>query len=85
MDISNFVDNVHTLSDLELATLLCLVAKEHCLFETADELVDDLASELALVCICQCRQGHGLTTDPDRYGSLRPQLCCPVGRGLEFD
>jgi hypothetical protein len=49
MDISDFVDNVQDLSDLELATLLCLIAKEHCLFETADEFLDDLASELALV------------------------------------
>lgn len=49
MDVSNFLENVQDLSDLELATLLCLVAKEHCLVETADELVDDLASELALI------------------------------------
>ena len=51
MDVSDFVDNVQDLSDLELATLLCLLAKEHCIFETADELIDDLASELALVCV----------------------------------
>lgn len=50
MDISHFVDNVQNLSDLELATLLCLISKEHCLFETEDVLIDDLASELALVC-----------------------------------
>jgi hypothetical protein len=57
MDISDFVDNVQDLSDLELATLLCLIAKEHCIFETADELIDDLASELALVCIYKPSEG----------------------------
>lgn len=58
MDVSNFVDNVQDLSDLELATLLCLIAKEHCLFEIADELIDDLASELALVCGCKHPRGR---------------------------
>jgi hypothetical protein len=52
MDFSDFVNNVQDLSDLELATLLCLIAKEHCIFETSDELIDDLASELALVRAC---------------------------------
>lgn len=57
MDVSNFVDSVQDLSDLELATLLCLIAKEHCIFETADELIDDLASELALVCVYKPCEG----------------------------
>jgi hypothetical protein len=49
MDFQHLIDRVPDLSDLELATLLCLVAKQHCIIETADELIDDLASELALV------------------------------------
>ena len=49
MNYQQFIDIVQDLSDLELATLLCLVAKEHCLIEANDELIDDLAAELALV------------------------------------
>ncbi len=49
MDIQDFVDNVPNLSDLELAILLSLIAKEHCLVYTEDDLVDALASELALI------------------------------------
>jgi hypothetical protein len=50
MDIPRLVERVQNLSDLELATLLCLIAKQHCCIEVEDELVDDLAQELALVC-----------------------------------
>ena len=50
MEISKLVERVQNLSDLELATLLCLIAKQHCCIEVEDELVDDLAHELALVC-----------------------------------
>ena len=49
MDFQHLINRVPDLSDLELATLLCLVAKQHCIVETVDELIDDLASELALV------------------------------------
>ena len=49
MELQYFVDHVQDLSDLELAMLLCLIAKQHCLVETPDDLIDDLASELALV------------------------------------
>ena len=44
-----FLDHVEDLTDLELAVLLSLVAQQHCLVMTTDELLDDLASELALV------------------------------------
>ncbi|KAH8891354.1 hypothetical protein GQ53DRAFT_746872 [Thozetella sp. PMI_491] len=40
---------VHQLSDLELAALLCLIAREHCLISTAPDAVDDLVQELTLV------------------------------------
>jgi hypothetical protein len=53
MEIHKLVERVQSLSDLELATLLCLIAKQHCCIEVEDDLVDDLAHELALVCSVQ--------------------------------
>ncbi len=44
-----FLDQVDDLTDLELAVLLSLIAQHHCIVETSDHLLDDLASELALV------------------------------------
>jgi hypothetical protein len=44
-----FLEHVEDLTDLELAVLLCLVAQHHCMMVTTDNLLDDLASELALV------------------------------------
>jgi hypothetical protein len=81
MDVSDFVDHVQDLSDLELATLLCLIAKEHCLFETADALIDDLASELALVSRSLLSENHNLTVK-DRLGGIWPQLCRALGGGF---
>ena len=52
MDLEAIVGKVQNLSDLELATLLCLIARQHCLIETEEDFVDDVAQELALV-------GHG--------------------------
>lgn len=49
MNLQNLAETAQDLSDLELATLLCLVAKQHCLVETEEDIVDDLAQELALV------------------------------------
>ncbi|KAL2023929.1 hypothetical protein VTK56DRAFT_706 [Thermocarpiscus australiensis] len=43
------LDKVQSLSDLELASLLCLVAREHCLISTEPDSVDDLAEELRLI------------------------------------
>ncbi|KAK4203342.1 hypothetical protein QBC40DRAFT_318038 [Triangularia verruculosa] len=43
------LDKIQSLSDLELATLLCLVAREHCLIGTLPDYVDELAEELRLV------------------------------------
>ena len=45
----NFEDIARRLSDLEVAILVCLVAREHCLIETTSSSIDDLAKELALV------------------------------------
>jgi len=86
MDISDFVDNVQDLSDLELATLLCLIAKEHCLFETADEFMDDLASELALVCYPSniSDLSRASLTILDRLRGVRPQVRCAFCRGLRL-
>ncbi|RMZ90379.1 hypothetical protein DV736_g2419, partial [Chaetothyriales sp. CBS 134916] len=49
MDVQEFVTYVPKLSDLELAVLLSLIARQHCLVYTQDDLVDNLASELALI------------------------------------
>ena len=49
MEVQHFVDHAQDLSDLELATLLCLIAKQHCLIETPDDAVVDLVAELVLV------------------------------------
>ena len=49
MDLQDFVDNVPNLTDLELAVLLSLIANEHCLVHSDDDLLEPLASELALI------------------------------------
>ena len=49
MDVQEFVESIPNLSDLELAVLLSLIAKQHCLVSTEDNLIDALASELALI------------------------------------
>jgi hypothetical protein len=51
MDDSSIADIARQLSDLEVALFLCLVAREHCLIETTSHCINDLAKELALVCI----------------------------------
>lgn len=43
------ISKVQDLSDLELATLICLVAQEHCIIDTEPDALDDLAQELELV------------------------------------
>ncbi|KAK0638680.1 hypothetical protein B0T16DRAFT_359704 [Cercophora newfieldiana] len=40
---------VHDLNDLELAALLSLIAREHCLISTSPEAVDELTEELRLI------------------------------------
>jgi hypothetical protein len=43
------LEKVHNLSDLELAALLCLVAREHCIISTSEDTLDELVEELQLV------------------------------------
>lgn len=50
MDDLSVDDIALQLSDLEIALLLCLVAREHCLIETTEDSIHDVAKELALVC-----------------------------------
>ncbi|KAK4147160.1 uncharacterized protein C8A04DRAFT_24956 [Dichotomopilus funicola] len=49
MASEQLLDKIHTLSDLELAALLCLIAREHCLISTEPDSIDELAEELRLV------------------------------------
>lgn len=46
----DLLDKVHSLSDLELAVLLCLINREHVLISTPPAAIDDLVQELQLVC-----------------------------------
>ncbi|KAL7937176.1 hypothetical protein V8C35DRAFT_294966 [Trichoderma chlorosporum] len=45
----DLLEKVHSLSDLELAVLLCLVNREHVLISTPPAAIDDLVQELQLV------------------------------------
>ncbi|OAA75747.1 hypothetical protein LEL_07735 [Akanthomyces lecanii RCEF 1005] len=46
---NGLIDKVHDLSDLELAVLLCLISREHCLISTPASAIDDLVLELQLI------------------------------------
>ena len=41
---------IQELEDLELAILICLIAKEHCIFSTDNQSKHDLRDELRLIC-----------------------------------
>lgn len=43
------LNKIQDLSDLELATLLCLTNKEHCIIDTHPGALDETVSELRLV------------------------------------
>ncbi|PGH27680.1 hypothetical protein AJ80_00695 [Polytolypa hystricis UAMH7299] len=49
MEFPGLFDRIEDLSDLEIAILLCLVAKEHCIIDTQRDVLDDLETELRLV------------------------------------
>ncbi|RMJ22318.1 hypothetical protein PHISP_06815 [Aspergillus sp. HF37] len=49
MDISAVADLAPDLSGLEVALLLSLSAREHCLIETTEDAIHDVARELALI------------------------------------
>lgn len=42
-------DKIDTLTDLEIAVLIPLIAQQHCIVDTAASALDDLEDELALV------------------------------------
>ncbi|KAG9237715.1 hypothetical protein BJ875DRAFT_438141 [Amylocarpus encephaloides] len=45
----SLIGKIHELGDLELAALICLVAKEHCIIDTEPDAIDELVDELELV------------------------------------
>ncbi|CAG8956603.1 hypothetical protein HYFRA_00011914 [Hymenoscyphus fraxineus] len=45
----SLIGKIHDLSDLELAALICLVTKEHCIIDTEPDALDELVDELELV------------------------------------
>ncbi|KAA6408637.1 MAG: hypothetical protein FRX48_07719 [Lasallia pustulata] len=49
MDPQSLVERVQELADVELATLLCLVAGQHCIIQTEPGGLDSLEQELQLV------------------------------------
>lgn len=49
MDISTVANLAPDLSSLEVAVLLSLASREHCLIETTEDAIHDVAKELALV------------------------------------
>ncbi|KAF1990021.1 hypothetical protein K402DRAFT_444535 [Aulographum hederae CBS 113979] len=55
---SRITDKVQSLSDIELAALLCLVADQHCILESEADALDELEEELKLI----CRNTFGLTS-----------------------
>lgn len=68
---------IHSLSDLELAALICLVAEEHCIIDTEPEALDDLVHELSLVSTNPLHYCQAASTDssPGLYQGLWALLC----------
>lgn len=56
-------DRIHELTDLELAALLSLINREHCLISTPDHAVDGLVAELQLVRLENHIQDHIVPTE----------------------
>ena len=50
MDNTQLFQKAQQLSDLELSILVCLMGGESCIIEAPEELLDELAIELRLVC-----------------------------------
>lgn len=48
-DEEDLLERVHGLSDIELAALLSLVTREHCIISTPEDSLDDLIEELQLI------------------------------------
>ena len=49
MEAPNVIDKIHEFNDLELAALLCLIANEHCIISTSNDVLNELEKELQLV------------------------------------
>jgi len=49
MDANQISAKVQDLSDVELAFLICVIAKQHCLIQTNEESLDELEEELQLI------------------------------------
>ncbi|KAL2838826.1 hypothetical protein BJY01DRAFT_219760 [Aspergillus pseudoustus] len=74
-DTGEIASLAHELSDLELALLLSLGGQEHCLIETEDVSINDIAAELALICshtydleytVVECSESTSLEEFRDR-------------------
>lgn len=50
MEGPGLVEKTRQLTDLELAILLSLMADQHCIIETHEDVIDRLGDELELVC-----------------------------------
>ena len=50
VEVSELVERVQELTDIELAILLSLVADQHCIIQTEREALGSLEQEIQLVC-----------------------------------
>lgn len=51
MAAEGLLEKVQSLTDLELAMLVSLMGKEHCIIESTTEALESLEAELQLVCL----------------------------------
>lgn len=61
MEDGELHEKLEELTDLEIAILLSLVAKQHCIIDTEEDAIDDLEKELRLVCAISESSGKELT------------------------
>ncbi|KKY21137.1 hypothetical protein UCRPC4_g03833 [Phaeomoniella chlamydospora] len=64
MTVDRLLDQVEDMSDLELAVLLSLITKEHCVIEADEISLDDLARELRIV--GELRMANQYPADPQQ-------------------
>lgn len=57
---NHIVQKIQSLGDLEIATLICLIADQHCIIETEQEHIDDVQEELMLVRSDSCLSSVGV-------------------------
>ncbi|RHZ68033.1 hypothetical protein CDV55_101439 [Aspergillus turcosus] len=75
-DKENIRSLMSDLSDLEVALLLSLAAHEHCLIETTNDCIHDVAKELALICSnifdrrCKILECSSATSFEDFYSEV---------------